>query len=52
MLLHVSHAVTLSFQLPFLVKGADTQYMLHVMNSDCTPQYGSDEAHPYKLSSQ
>jgi len=36
MLLHVRHAINLSFQLPFLVKEAVTQHMLHILISDCT----------------
>jgi len=36
LLLHVIHGITLSFQLPFLVKQADTQHMIHVLISDHT----------------
>jgi len=41
MLLHVRFGVTLSFQLPFLVKEADTQHMLHGMISD--PTFGTSD---------
>jgi len=41
MLLHVRLGVTLSFQLPLLVKEADTQHMLHGLISD--PTFGKSD---------